>query len=390
MKDINSSYHPDKVLVLTAGEDLAEGLLVEQLLNPIRFATMSSAVFLNFCQPHRFCRNSDVVSIPLCPPPRYLFLTRFVVFLWPIAYLLAFISVVFIKRQKDINVIHARGYFAGLISSIIRKFNRSSVPLKFVFDPRSQFIQELLSSKSIKKESLAVKLWEKAEKIIISSADVVLCVSRGQKKYYEVNYGENDKYHIQPCYAPLPVHLDASQSRAKYGIDESDVVIGYYGSLNSGWNNVNVYLDICKKNPQYKFLFISQDNEKNSNIFSECPNIVYPSTKKLSQNEIMGILTLCDYGLMYMEKSLDWESRLGVKFVTYLSVGIGVIVNEYVGEAAYYCKEFFADRSIVVNSRVLPVNLKRIQRLQLQDSRMSIFSSEKLISIYRKNIKEEI
>lgn len=389
MNNISSCCHDGEVLVLTAGEDLTEGLLIEQLLSPIRLATMSSALFINFCQPHRFCRNSDVVSIPICPPPRFLFLTRFVVLLWPIAYLFALIAVVLIKRRGTIGVIHARGYFAGLVSSIIKRLYRASVAPKIVFDPRSLFIQELLSSKSFRKGALAERLWRKAEQMIISSADAILCVSRGQKKYYEQNYGQGNKCHIQPCFAPMPIQLHSHPSRAKYGIDESDIVIGYYGSLNKGWNNVDVYIDICKTNPHYKFLFISQDNEVHANLFGKYENIISPSTKNLSQSEILSILALCDYGLIYMEKSLDWESRLGVKFVTYLSVGLGVIVSKYVGEAAYYCREFFEDRSIVIDSRILPRDLKRTQKSHLTDPRMSIFSPERLSDIYSKIIKDE-
>jgi hypothetical protein len=182
----------------------------------------------------------------------------------------------------------------------------------------------------------------------------------------------------------MPAHLEISASRENYGIAESDIVIGYYGSLNNGWNNVDVYLDICKKNPQYKFLFISQDNDVHANLFSKYENIISPSTKNLSQSKILSVLALCDYGLMYMEKSLDWESRLGVKFVTYLSTGLDVIVNKYVGESAYYCREFFADRSIVIDSRVLPVDLTRTEKSHRMDPRMSIFSPERLSDIYSK------
>jgi hypothetical protein len=310
-----------------------------------------------------------------------------VVLLWPIALLFALITFALIRRKKTIEVIHARGYFAGLVSSIIKSLFRGSVAPKIVFDPRSLFVQELLSSRSIKKGSLAEKLWRKAEKVIVSSADVVLCVSRGQEKHYHQNYRQGNKYHIQPCFAPMPALLKVRASRATYGIAESDVVIGYYGSLNKGWTNVDLYLDICKRNPQYKFLFISQDNDIHADLFSHYINIISPSTKKLSQSEILSLLALCDYGLMYIEKSLDWESRLGVKFVTYLSVGLSVIVNEHVGESAYYCREFFADRSIVIDSRVLPVNLIRTPKLDLMDRRMSIFSPERLSEIYSKIVK---
>ena len=73
-----------------------------------------------------------------------------------------------------------------------------------------------------------------------------------------------------------------------------------------------------------------------------------------------------------------------------MSVGLRVIVSKYVGEAAYYCREFFDDRSKVIDSRILPIDLKRTQKSHRTDPRMSIFSPERLSDIYDKIVKEEL
>ncbi len=377
-----SSKTTKKIYVITVGEDISEGLLEDQLIDPIDTVTCSTARYINICQPHRMVWRNRVLNIPFCPPPRYLFLTCLIVLLKPLAFLFAAIVAFFIGFKKGC-IVHARGYFSGLVAFYLKKYlDKKEDGIKVIFDPRSLFIDELISSGAIIKGSLVDRIWREIEKYSILAADVVICVARSQERFYVDNYGSKEKFRILPCFATIDKDAVPVLSRLEYGLSNSDVVIGYYGSLNGGWNNIETYLEICDRNPHYKFLFISQDNMRYLDKFKLRGNIVSPDTTLMGRNQIKGLLRLCDYGLIYMKRSIDWESRLGVKFVEYLNSGIDVIVNEYVGEAAYYCKNFFPDRSVVIESTLLPLGLTRKSSINILDSRMFLFSTERLEKVY--------
>jgi hypothetical protein len=224
--------------------------------------------------------------------------------------------------------------------------------VNYIFDTRSLFIDESTLNGTILKDGLNYKMWKYFEKKILQNSYKTTAVSLKQKEYYEMIFPDVN-IELIPCYIMPIEKIDNGEQlnlRKRIGFYKQDIVICYYGSLDNGWNNIDMYSAFFKEciELNYKVLVISQNynNIINDNRLKN-ENIILLNTNNLDNVELLQYLQVADYGVVLMKKSADWETRLSVKFVEYLNAGLQVIVGEYVGEAVRYAKKEFQERSIV-------------------------------------------
>jgi len=237
--------------------------------------------------------------------------------------------------------------------------------VNYIFDTRSLFIDESTLNGTILKDGLNYKMWKYFEKKILQNSYKTTAVSLKQKEYYEMIFPDVN-IELIPCYIMPIEKIDNGEQlnlRKRIGFYKQDIVICYYGSLDNGWNNIDMYSAFFKEciELNYKVLVISQNynNIINDNRLKN-ENIILLNTNNLDNVELLQYLQVADYGVVLMKKSADWETRLSVKFVEYLNAGLQVIVGEYVGEAVRYAKKEFQERSIVYS------DVKDISKLNIK------------------------
>ena len=371
-----------KYQYLVINEDINTGLLKSQVISPLS-ACAEFGLDVELINIHKLGRGTgeyrNKKNIPIAIPYRaYMF--NFLFFLTPIiAFLYSLILFFYIKRG---NVVAARSYFPSLVLYFLSKYRN----VNYIFDSRSLFIDENTLNGNFKVGSLNYKMWKFFEKLIVDSSVKTIAVSKKQLDYYK-NISPGSCVEIIPCYARVDCYSSTNSSdvlKEKMGYLNDDIIIAYYGSLDNGWNNIDLYNDFFNvaTNLGAKVIILSQSyNYIVNDPRLQMANVTIVDTRALSSVEVNEILKISDYGVVLMKKAADWETRLSVKFVDYLSAGLQVIVGQYVGEACRYARESFSDRAIIYGSddQVLKFSPKENYS---NDKVSSIFGEKNMLKVF--------
>lgn len=268
-------------------------------------------------------------------PCRY-FLYKF--YLFPILYCWAYLLFKS-TLSHHFDVLHCRSYFESLMGAVLKKKKGWSL----IFDMRSLFPEENITKGAFTPQDKSFKMWKMFEKYIIKSADVTIGVSQPMI---------DDVLHIAPqanailvpCCVDTTIFSLNKQIRSEYrktnGWDKKMVIV-YEGSLSfSSWNNIRNYLMsfsfILEIRPDAHFLIITPSKDIDFPAMMSEYGIIKSqyTVKEAMGSELSGWLSASDIGLQVMSRVADSHTRLGIKFVEYLSCGLPVIVNSNVGGAA--------------------------------------------------------
>lgn len=345
-----------RVVFISANERLDSGLLQSQFVKPAQ-ELKSTEVKVTIVNLHRPFYNRyidediNVINLPILVPFRFINFTK-IYFLNEILTLFYALVISFFLKRED--KICCRGYITGLIGFWLSKFAER----EYIFDARSLYVHENTGI-YMDKESKQYNYWLKVESRIVKRARKIISVSSGQQDYYKNTYSIIEKESvIIPCYATvneLKTQVEIGEIRKSLGFSEDDIIVGYVGSLNNGWNNVHLYERyfeaIVRK--KYKLLIISQDkHELLARDFFRNKDV-----KVLSFNDrfngvaiTLETIQVVDYGIVLLNHTYDWFTRLTVKFVDYTSNGLPVIVHKNVGEAYNLTKEFSISPSVTIHT----------------------------------------
>jgi glycosyltransferase involved in cell wall biosynthesis len=246
-----------------------------------------------------------------------------------------------ILKFLNIDIIHCRSYFATLLAVYARKKER------IIFDTRSLFIEENISIKKIKENSITHKLWEKFEKILLLKSDKIVVIDEiFIKKYLNKVKIDSKKFEVIPIFVNDDlIYYDENERkeiRKRLKIDKKEVYI-YVGSFY-GWNNIDEYFNYFKKIIEEKkevfFIILTKQIdlvEKKIRDYNFDNKIFFYKT--VDNSEIRKYLSAADYGVILMGKNKDSDTRLGVKFLEYLACNLKIITNSNVGLAAKITEE---------------------------------------------------
>lgn len=345
-----------RVVFLSANESFESGLIQSQFVKPVEELLNNSDIEILIINIHKPFGSKyknkviRVVNLPILVPFRFVNFTPFFFINEGLIFFYSILISFFLKKN---DVLCTRAYVPGFIGHWVKKIKKISL----VFDPRSLYIHENLGI-NLKKDSICYRYWLNVEKRVINSSDKIISVSKGQNEYYidKYNLNENNSLVI-PCYAStfeLISKQEINDIRTKLSIDKDDILIGYTGSLNKGWNNIDLYKKYFKKclDLNYKILIISQDKEKLllDPFFINKGVHVFSFNDKIDNYEIsVSSIQIADYGIVLLEHTYDWFTRLTVKFVDYTSNGLPVIAHKNVGEAHNLLKEFSLKPSLIIN-----------------------------------------
>ena len=356
---------------LLTNENTDQGLIKTQLIDPLENKYLKKFKIINIISPlflFKKFKTKNLIKIPFLFPPKGFSKLNLLIFLLNI-FLIVFLIGIFIKyiKREKCEII-ARNYYSGTIAL----FLKSLFKIDFIFDPRSLFILENIDYK-FKKNSFQFIFWSFLEKNIVANCSQIICVSYGMKRYYKILF-KKENIKLIPCFNNIKdKEIKLFDQKELFRIDKilslpNDYIkIIYYGSLNYGWNNINLYYEYvknCLKRP-YSFIFITQDYDKGYiNKLKKLKNITVFSEKNIpSELTIEDIFLYADYGLLLFNKTADWYTRLGVKYAQYTSFGLPVITNKWAGEANRLIKELPFKKPLIIN-RNFSLEIKKTKRNQ--------------------------
>lgn len=236
-----------------------------------------------------------------------------------------------LTREYELDILHARGYYAGLMVSTLKVKNEN---LKCIFDPRSPYITEMHTTYNIDTSSKLINKWKTLEKTIIDNCDYTIAVSEPFQKYLSSVSGQPNKVNHIPNCVQL---LDESEIETQIIKNRRDSIC-YVGSIGNGWNNTDVYVEavsnINKKYPHIKYEFYVIENEpgileKKLIEVGLSPDLFMISRVKAS--EVPMRISGCIAGLQLMKIE---DTRMGIKVVDYLGAGVPIITNKLAKGAA--------------------------------------------------------
>ncbi|MUK38118.1 hypothetical protein GNP82_11200 [Aliivibrio fischeri] len=324
-----------KYVFLSVNEDLNCGLLKSQFIKPIKNNFSYDYEVLSINRPFYKQKTNNVTALNVLIPQGVIAYNSlcFIYHIWAAvcAILLNFKLKSFVNKK-----IIARGYLSGLVAYYAKKIFK----VDYIFDPRSLYPLECITANRMEKDSIPYKFWFNIERRIVSSADRTVCVSVGMADYYSNSFGVKNTI-VVPCYRSdqggFRRNKDVNSLKIKLGLNSANKTVLYFGSLNSGWNNLELYLKqiSTKFSSDVQFLVVSQDKENIMTSKLGClENVhVYSQDSLPDQITIDDVFHCSDYGMIFMAESHDWFTRLSVKFAEYTYFGLPVITNQWVGEA---------------------------------------------------------
>lgn len=267
--------------------------------------------------------------------PSRLFYPRW--FLMPFLFFNLFIYIIALyitdTISKRIVFYNLRSYQVSIIFTLLYKKKES-----LIFDPRSDMINEMISIKTWKKNSLSHKVWKASEKYILLHTNKTIFISDVMKMdILKRNTLPDNKNKYYTYYNQVDFKRFAPNN------NKGENIFLYTGSLGN-WNSIETYLSFFKKVLLYmedSVLYIvtnSRSYKYEPILFSENFKSIQERVviiKNPKFNDLPEIYSKCKYGLQLMSEP---DSRLGVKYVEYIASGIIPIVNSNVRGAAEFSK----------------------------------------------------
>jgi hypothetical protein len=354
-----------KFTFLSANEQLSSGLLQSQMIRPALAILGSAITIVNIHRPfaNRFSYDDlQVLNLPILVPFRFInfrslfFLNDFICLFYALA------IAVRLPRQARGSIFVSRGYVPGLVAWWLNRLTGTA----YFFDPRSLYVHEHVGSGNVRESSLVQRYWLWVERRLVNCAEATVCVSQAMATYYNtLGLKTPVKTILIPCFAevkPIPDAQSRAKARNTLRFTDDDIVIAYYGSLNSGWNNLDIYSEFFRTAGEAgaKILIISQDAAVlQQSALANLPYVRIVGGPTLPAQEATLLLGAADYGVVLMGEVPDWKTRLSVKFAEYTCAGLPVIVGQYVGEAVRLVQTFDLAPSFVTNGTAHSMQFKK-------------------------------
>ncbi|MDP8228472.1 MAG: glycosyltransferase [Candidatus Electryoneaceae bacterium] len=222
------------------------------------------------------------------------------------------------------DVVHTRGYGAGLLGSIATRDTGE----KFIFDTRGEFPEEMALNGLWHESGLTYRLWKILERWMVHSADVVVGVTPVFRDRYLAQGAEHALF--------VPNRGDVIRfSKARKSPPADRPILLFTGEMDSVWNSPQrvgrCYHAFKQFIPNLRLKIIThKDTSFVRREFATCEVNEEDYTVESSPPEEMPEkIAGSTFGLVLAIRSTgNWP----VKFVEYLASGIPVIVDRNVGK----------------------------------------------------------
>ncbi|MFL5763733.1 MAG: hypothetical protein ACJ77K_07295 [Bacteroidia bacterium] len=228
-----------------------------------------------------------------------------------------------------------RGIFAANLALDLKAKRKVQ---KVVFDGRGAYKAEF--SEYLHKITGLNEDFDALEKRAVRESDYRLAVSGKLVDYWrrEFGYG-SDEHVIIPCTLSAaenntaPGEKEIVKKRVRTELGENKTVFVYSGS-SADWQSIHLIDDVMfpvmRDNPHSVLLVLSTMDLSGLKVTTGFPDRVHK--KWLKPEDVMPVLSACDYGLMIRERSVTNEVASPTKFAEYLSAGLDVLISEGIGD----------------------------------------------------------
>lgn len=233
-----------------------------------------------------------------------------------------------ITRNK-IDIVHCRSYVAAYIMLAIRKL----ISIKFIFDVRGFYPDELVRDGLWSEDSLAYKVSKWLETKSFREADSIVVVTRSQldKLQYEGKKRQINKVFLIPNCVDIKKFKPSSKMRLvmrrEYGCEDRTVFLWLVGGIRKVHlpKETIAFFKVCRNYFKMPLLLVLTHTPNirgllQSEGLSEQDYIVM----SVSPEKVPLFLQMSDIGLGFIDPS---HEGIGIKFAEYLAGGLSVVTN---------------------------------------------------------------
>lgn len=252
-----------------------------------------------------------------------------------------------LHRTHQFSIVHCRSYISALSGLKLKRKH----DVKFVFDMRGFWANERVDGKIWNLDNFLYKqiynFFKRKEIQFFRESDYTISLTengRNEIESWDAFSDQKPKIKVIPCCVNLelfdPTNItieDQTALKAKLGIDPTDFVLGYIGSIGT-WYMLDEMLDYYKelqaKNPTAKFLFVS--GEPPEMITSECEKkgisldqIIITSTL---HKDVPLHISIFDSSVFFIRASYSKKASSPTKQGEIMAMGIPLVCNSGVGD----------------------------------------------------------
>lgn len=262
-----------------------------------------------------------------------------------------------LHKENNFDFIHCRSYQSAEVAMMLKK----KTGVKYLFDMRGFWVDERVDGGMWNLNNpffkIAYKYYKNIESKLIGNADAIISLTEAGKREIE-SWKSYNKAPIMviPCSADFSLFkllnkVEKDTLRKDFGYNNNDIVISYLGSLGT-WYMLEEMLEffntIYQRNKNFKFLFITQDDE--NIIYSKLSIYNIPKSVinvvQAKREEVQMYLNISNINLFFITQKYSKIASSPTKLGEVYAVGLPVICNDQVGDV----KEIVND---VVNGGVV-------------------------------------
>ena len=235
--------------------------------------------------------------------------------------------------KEKIKLVHSRSYIPALISLVIYKLIR----IPFIFDMRALWIEELIHSGRIKRNSLFHYIILKIEKECLIKSNAVISLTNSAVSYLRTIYPNELKNQLIRV---IPTCADLKSFKPKISKKNSQIVYGCVGTILSSWFLIDwlaSWIHICSiQDPRANFHIVTRDNAKNIRIAIDPKNELAGRLRIYSKlpEEMPDELNLHNVSVMFFSSGICKLGSAPTRLAEALGSGLPVVVNDGVGDVA--------------------------------------------------------
>jgi len=248
-------------------------------------------------------------------------------------------------KKNGFNIVHCRSYIASLIGLYLKKRHN----IKFIFDMRGFWADERVEGGMWNLKKMVFRAiyayFKRKEKEFLQQADFTISLTENAKNFIFTQKLDNlAPIQVIPCCADLSLfcrdHIKEEKIfyyRNKLGLNESDFVLLYLGSLGT-WYKLDEMLRFFKTllayKSQSKFLILTK--EPIENIQKEVNKLNIPSEKVIvtavERQEVPIYIGLTHCAIFFYKPTFSRKATSPTKQGEIMGMGVPVICNKGVGD----------------------------------------------------------
>lgn len=222
------------------------------------------------------------------------------------------------------DIVHARGYGAGLLAFLNAKFHG----IRFVFDPRGLFPEEMVLNKSWRAGGRTYRFWKTLEQHIIKECDAIIALTPRFKRDY-LSLGAR-----KVVFVPSRLDVESFASLGSKVKNYSNDLL-FIGEMEADWNSpksvAKHFTQLKKVIPNLKLRLITRKDPAFvlSIMEEEDVNRSDWSIESSKPEDMPARIVGSGIGLaMAFRPSGNWPMKYG----EYLASGVPVVVEKEIGE----------------------------------------------------------